>query len=317
MKHPKLMKLRLCSAFVALLAFAGAARAATGELTKSGSTWTAKVDGATVYTGTDLPTGFRRCNETMSPLGGGTINLRASETISSHLGLWSGTKVNGHGYTITSNASGGAVACRGGANVGASNIKVAGSTPFGMYFRSCSGQSFSGISGGGGIMMRIDNCAGGPGSSFSAGSPNATSGGNSHGVETYGITGVTFGTITSTDRSGGCGIMFNRGTNARGSTVNGTRCNYGGGYAALRAGTSTDILISKVNATSCGRAIFTLVNAGDIAVGNLASNTTSGVGIWLESSYNTRVQNGYVRNASTCWSITGNSPGSWVNVSCQ
>ena len=310
-----LQKLRLCSAFVALLAFAGAARAATGELTKSGSTWTGKVDGVTVYTGTDLPSGFRVCNEKMNPLGGGTINLRASETISNHLGLWSGTKVNGNGFTITSNASGGAVACRVGSNVGASNIVIAGGTPFGMYFRSCTGQTFSGISGRGGITMRIDNCAGGAGSNFSAGSPNCTASSN-HGVETYGITGVTFGTITATDRSGGCGLMLNRGQTSSGSNVNGTRCNYGGGYAAFRAGTSIGATIGTVRAVSCGRGVFTLVNAGDITVNTLNADDCSGIGVWLESSYNTKILGGYVKNCSSCWSISGTSPGSSVTVSC-
>ena len=111
---------------------------------------------------------------------------------------------------------------------------------FGMYFQTSAGQTFSGISGGAGILMRIDNCAGGGGSNLSAGSPNATASGG-HGVETYGITGTTFGTVTATDRSGGCGIMFNPSKTASGSTVNGTRCNYAGGYAAFCAGTSTGI----------------------------------------------------------------------------
>ncbi len=309
------LKFAAIAASVALFALPGALRAATGELTKSGSTWTGKVDGVTVYTGSDLPAGFRVCNEKMNPLGGGTINLRASETISDHLGLWAGTKVNGNGYTVTSNASGGAVACRAGANVGASNITIAGGTPFGMYFRSCTGQTFSGISGRGGITMRIDNCAGGAGTNFSAGSPNCTASSN-HGVETYGINGVTFGTITATDRSGGCGLMLNRGQTSSGSNVNGTRCNYGAGYAAFRAGTSIGATIGTVRAVSCGRGIFTLVNAGDITVNTLNADDCSGIGVWLESSYNTKIQSGYVKNCSSCWSISGSSPGSSVTVNC-
>ena len=311
-----LQKLRLCSAFVALLAFAGAARAATGELTKSGSTWTGKVDGVTVYTGTDLPTGFRKCNESMNPLGGGTINLRASETISNHLGLWSGTKVNGNGFTITSNASGGAVACRAGANVGASNIKVAGGTPFGMYFRSCSGQTFSGISGGGGILMRIDNCAGGAGSNFNGGSPTATASSN-HGVETYGINTTVLTTVTATDRSGGCGVLLNASSGAQVRNVNATRCNYGGGYAGYRLANSNNecYLNNDAVSTSCGRGFFALTGSRNSAVAELIARDCSGIGVWIQDCVNVRVVSGSVTNCSSCKSVSGS--GSYANVACN
>ncbi len=316
MKHPKLLKLRLCAAFVALLAFAGAARAATGELTKSGSTWTGKVDGVTVYTGTDLPAGFRKCNESMNPLGGGTINLRASETISNHLGLWSGTKVNGNGYTITSNASGGTVACRGGANVGASNIKIAGGTPFGMYFRSCSGQTFSGISGGGGIMMRIDNCAGGAGSNFNGGSPTALWSSN-HGVETYGINNTVLTTVTATDRNGGCGVLLNATSGAQVRNVNATRCNYGGGYAGYRLANSNNetYLTNEAKSTSCGRGFFALTGSRNSAVAKLIAKDCSGIGVWIQDCVNVRVVSGSVTNCSSCKSVSGS--GSYANVACN
>ncbi len=311
-----LNKLRLWTTFAALLAFAGASRAATGELTKSGSTWTGKVDGVTVYTGSDLPAGFRVCNEKMNPLGGGTINLRASETISNHLGLWSGTKVNGNGYTITSNASGGTVACRAGANVGASNINIAGGTPFGMYFRSCKGQTFSGISGGGGIMMRIDNCAGSSGTNFNGGSPTALWSSN-HGVETYGITTATLGNLTAMDRNGGCGLLWNQTTDGTVANVNATRCNYGGGYAGYRQANSNTRcnLTGQATSTSCGRGFFALTGSNNGKVAKLVAKDCSGIGVWIQDCTNIGVDSGSVTNCSSCKSVTGS--GSYANVACN
>ncbi len=313
MKH-MLRQLTLTAAFAALLALPGALSAAVGQVSLSGSTWTGKVDGVTRYTGTNMSAAGNACVSNMSSgtvriynggNSGGTINLKSNV----YADAW-GNTING-----VSGAANGIIRARNASNTGVKNIRCGGGQWFGMYFQTSAGQTFSGISGGAGILMRIDNCAGGGGSNFSAGSPNATASGG-HGVETYGINTTSFGTITAVDRSGGCGIMFNPSQNATGSTVNGTRCNYSGGYAAFRAGTSTGITISKVNATSCGRGIFTLVNAGNIAVGNLAANGCRDIGVWLESSYNTLVQGGYVKGGP-CYAITGNSPGSWVNLSCQ
>ncbi len=306
--------LPLLAALAALFALPGALSAAVGEVSLSGSTWTGKVDGVTKYTGTNMAAAGNACVAAMSS---GTVRIYNGGNSNGTINLKSNVYADAWGNSISgvSGAANGIIRARNSSSTGVKNINCGGGQWFGMYFQTSAGQTFSGISGGAGILMRIDNCAGGGGSSFSAGSPNCTASGG-HGVETYGITGTSFGTITATDRSGGCGIMFNPSKTATGSTINGTRCNYSGGYAAFRAGTSTGLTISKVNATSCGRGIFTLVNAGDIAVGSLAANGCRDIGVWLESSYNTRIQSGYVKGGP-CWAITGNSPNSYVAVSCQ
>jgi hypothetical protein len=305
---------QLLAALAALAASATALSAAVGEVSLSGSTWTGKVDGVTKYTGTNMSAAANAC---VAAMGDGTVRIYNGGGSGGTINLKTNVKADAWGNAISgvSGAANGIIRARNSSNTGVKNINCGGSQWFGMYFQTSAGQTFSGISGGAGILMRIDNCAGGGGSNFSAGSPNATASGG-HGVETYGINGTTFGTITATDRSGGCGIMFNPSQNGTGSTVNGTRCNYSGGYAALRAGTSSGITISRVNATSCGRGIFTLVNANNIAVGNLAADGCRDIGVWLESSTNTRVQAGYVRNGP-CFAITGTSTGSYVSVSCQ
>ena len=307
-----LNKLRLCSALVALLALAGMARAATGEVTLSGSTWTGKVDGVTKYTGTSMNGAAGACGSAMTS---GVINIRASGTMTGAARVFGSTTVNGNGYTITSNYAGGVIQCKNGSNTGASNIKVAGAPWFGMYFSTCSGQTFSGISGTGGILMRIDNCAGGGGSNFNSGSVTATASG-SHGIETYGITNATTSTLTATDR-GECGLLYNQTTTGRVTTVNATRCCDGGGYAGLRyANSNNDCYASgTTTANSGGRGFFSLTGSHDSAVAKLNASGNSGIGIWIQDCVKVRVVSGTLsNNGGGCYSVSGS--GSYASVSC-
>ncbi len=312
--HPR-KALALITAVIASLAFTSAASAATGEVSLSGSTWTGKVDGVTKYTGSSMSAAGNACVAAMS---NGTLRLYNGGNTGGTINLKSNVTADGWGNTFTgvSGAANGILRARNASSTGAKNMVLAGGQWFGMYFQTTAGQTFSGVHGGAGILMRIDNCAGGGGSNFAAGSPNCTASGG-HGVETYGITGTTFSIITATDRTGGCGIMFNPSNTATGNTVNGTRCNYAGGYAAFRAGTSSGITIGTVRATSCGRGIFTLVNPSNITVTNLYADGCRDIGAWLESSNNVRINGGYVRNSGSCFAITNGSTNCVVNVACQ
>ena len=191
---------------------------------------------------------------------------------------------------------------------------------FGAFFRTCNGQNTSGSGGTGGITFRIDNCKGGTGYSWSGGSPSdsGASGTRSpHNVETYGISGVSLGTVTSNDRTGGCGVLFNFSSSCNTSTVNSTRCCWGCGYAGFRtANTNATTTIGAVNATSCGRGYFSVSNSRTCTVNGIQTYTTSGHGIWLQTTYNTRVSSGTVRSGSPCTTISAGS-GNSISVSCQ
>ena len=307
--HPR----RALALLSAVLALASSAFAAVGEVSLSGSTWTGKVDGVTKYTGSNMAAAGNACVAAMSS---GTLRLYNGGTVGGEIRLKSNVNADGWGNTFNGSGTAGILRARNASSTGAKNVKCGGNPWFGMYFQTTAGQSFSGISGGAGILMRIDNCAGGGGSNFAAGSPNCTASGG-HGVETYGITGTTFSTITATDRSGGCGIMFNPSKTGSGSTVNATRCNYGGGYAGFRAGTSSGITVSSgVWATSCGRGVFTLVNPSDITIANLYANDCSDIGAWLESSTRVKINGGYVRNSKSCYAITNGSTGCVFAAAC-
>ncbi len=304
--------LRWCAVFAALLALPAALSAATGEITKSGSTWTAKVDGVTRYTGTDLVAAVWGCSNNMSS---GTINLRASGSVGGEARIKSNHNFNGNGYTITSNYAGGVIRAKNVSNSGATNVKIAGSPWFGMYFQTCATQTFSGISGTGGILMRIDQCSGGRGSNFNGGSPTCTASG-SHGVETYGINTANLTTVTATDRSGGCGLLWNETSNGRVRNVYATRCNYSGGYAGYRqANNNTECYLdNQLNSTSCGRGFFALTGSNNGAVAKMSGVNNRDIGIWIQNCVKIRVVSGSI-SGSPCYSVSGS--GSYANVSCN
>ncbi len=317
MKHPTLKALALFAAIAACLSFVPSATAATGEVSLSGSTWTGKVDGVTKYTGTNMSAAGNACVAAMSS---GTLRVYNGGNTGGTINLKTNVKIDAWGNTLSMNASGGIVRARNASNTGAKNVKCAGTPWFGMYFQTSAGQTFSGISGGAGILMRIDNCAGGSGSNFAAGSPNATASG-SHGVETYGINGTSFSTVTATDR-GHCGVLLNATTSATGTNVNASNCGRNTGYAAFRTANNNlgPTRIGTVNATNgCGRGFYSTTNSRDTIINRLNASGSTGIGIWIGSpSYNVIVNGGTLsNNAAGCWTDSNPaSNGNRVTVTC-
>ena len=302
---------RLIALVLAACSFtAVSAIASTGEVTLSGSTWTGKVDGVTKYTGTSMGSAVNACNAAMSS---GTINIRNSGNNTNQLGIGSNRFVNGNGVTITATNSGTATALlrsNNTSNVGALNINMGGNAPwFGMYFSTCATQNFSAVNGsGGGISYRIDNCKGGWGSSFHINTSINVSGGGNNGVETMGIQGSSFGTVTSNDHSGGCGVLIQSYNNTQantGSTVLATRDCYGCGYAGFRtANTNRNQTLTYDDATSCGRGFFSLTLSRDETITRVNATSCSDIGVWLQSTANTHVLGGTIANCKSCSAIT-------------
>jgi hypothetical protein len=302
---------QLLAVLAALVSSSLSLSAATAEVTLSGSTWTGKVDGVTKYTGTSMAGAVYACSSVM---GGGTIQVKNSGS-TGEMRIFGNQILDGWGCTFTGSGSGGIVKAQNASSTGAKNMKMAGTPWFGAYFSTCNGQTFSGISGGAGILMRIDNCKGGTGYNFNGGSPTGTNAGG-HAVETYGINSVTLSTVTATDRTGGCGVLINAGNTARITTVNATRCNYSGGYAGLRyANTAVDAYASgTTTSNSCGRGFFSLTGSNNSAVAKLYANSCRDIGVWIQDCVNVRVVSGTV-TGSACKSVSGS--GSYANVSCQ
>ncbi len=300
--------------------------ASTGEVTLSGSTWTGKVDGVTKYSGTSMSSALNACNSNMSS---GTINVRNSGS-SSGFSLGSNRYVNGNGVTITATGSGTASSllhCANSSNVGASNFTMAkGSTYpwFGLYFQSSSTQNFSSVNGtGGGIAYRIDNCKGAWGAGFHVNTSINVSNTGSHGVETMGIQGSSFGTITSNDHGDGCGVLIQSYNNTQantGTTVMATRACYGCGYAGFRtANTNRNQTLTYDDATSCGRGYFSVSNSRDCTITRVNATSCSDGGVWIQSAANTHVSGGTIQYCGYCSSITSSlsAGNNTVTVTCR
>ena len=300
---------------VSLLALGQASTlAATGDVTLSGSTWTGKVDGTTKYTGTSMAAAANACVATMSS---GTVNVHNSGSCNGQITIGNSITLDGYGCTLTGAGTGGIVRATNKSSVGGKNINMAGSAYYGMYFSTCNGQAFSGVNGTSGIAYRIDNCKGGAGYNFSCGSVNITSGGD-NGVETYGISGNSWSTVTATDR-GACGLLLNYSSSASGGTVAATRCNYGGGYAGFRtANNNRSTTLTYDNATSCGRGFFSVSGSSGATLTRVNAHGCSGIGIWLQSTSNTHVNGGTLySNAGGCSAISSDLGGNSITVSCQ
>jgi hypothetical protein len=186
-----------------------------------------------------------------------------------------------------------------------------------MYFNTCNGQSFSGVNGTvSGIPYRIDN-RDGTGYKFSISGTVTIGRGNNHGIETYGINGVTFGTANVSERKDGCGVLLNQSSSANGGTVNATSCDDGGGYAGFRlANNNRSTTLNFANSTSCGRGFFSLTGSSGATVKRVDATKCSDIGVWLQDSPNTKVESGTVKDTPWCWAITGSSSGSSVTVDC-
>lgn len=291
--------------------------AAYGQVTVSSGTWTGKVDGVTKYTGSSMSAAEVACLNAMSS---GTIAL-----LNSGDGNGMSTKTNvivdGTGKTISGAGTHGILFCQNASNIGGWNFHYSSTNWFGHYWKTVNGQNFNGSSGTANLTYRIDDCAGGLGYSLYAGSPDDTGAAGSrdeNNFETYGIAGTnTVGTPTSTDRLNGCGFLLNYSSNFTISANNGTRCDYGGGYAGFRtANTNGTTSIGTVTSTSCARGYFSVTASANCTVSALQVYTTSSHGVWLQTTYNTRVNSGTVRSGNPCSSISYGS-GNTISVSCQ
>lgn len=301
-----------------ILTIATVAFCATGYVTRSGSTWTAKVDGTVVYTGPDYNTAIQTCIDNMSS---GTIYIKNSGTAATTYGIvpkdgltldYCGTQAYGQSGTVS------VIQLDRKNNVTIKNLKITGSPRYGIWSRSSSGITLSGCSCDvtGGLIFRFDD-----GKSASTRNINVNSitanGATAHGLETYSVDGFYWSTITA-NNSTGCGLLLNNTKNWSGSSIYAYNCCYGGGYAGFRVANTNQVgIVNYVSADRCGRGIFSLTGSRDATINNCYIRNCSGIGIWIQDSYNTKVKAGTVENcAGGCYAITGGS-GNSVTVTCK
>lgn len=285
--------------------------ASYGEVTKSGSTYTAKVNGATVYSGTDYIASIQAAVNNLTPgrTSKETVLVKNSGSSGNsggslkYVNLPHNTILDFNNTTFTCNSSDLLIvpvyADRKN-NIEVKNLKVQGNPRYGIWFKGCNNMIISNItmnltngSGQYGLGIRVDNSTASTSNLTISGNINITGGDMS--VETYGVNGFNIGNVTSSNNYG-CGVLLNQSKNGTVGTVTGHYNNNGGGYATFRVANNNgpNVTCTKVYSRNSGRGFFSVSGSNGCTVNNVDIANTTKQGIFLEDASNTYVNSGTV-----------------------
>ncbi|MFI7545718.1 hypothetical protein [Actinoplanes sp. NPDC049599] len=294
----------------AVIGLSQASAAACGALsyqadaTLSGSTWTARHGSSTVYTGTDMRAAVQAAISSLpaSRTAKQNVVVRGSGSISanSRISLPSYTLLDVCGtINVTGTGSGdqAPVYSRGTHDVEVAHLNVTGAPLYGIFMRSVNnlilGQIDMRLSSGLGV--RIDNYGDKTVPSRNIRLDSAyVSGASSHAVETYGVDGLTVGTVTARN-VGESGLLLNQTVNATVGTVDADNAGAGTGYAAFRManrngriGSSypTNIRVGTVKARGGGRGVFCVSESGGAVIDRVDIANTGNNAVLVENCYN-------------------------------
>jgi hypothetical protein len=278
------------------------------EVVLNGSTWTARNGNTTVFSGGDMLGAMQAGVNSLS--GGRTskqrVVVRGSGTMSagSRLSLPSFTILEVCGtINVTGSGSGdmAPVYSRGTTDVEVRFLNVTGSPLYGIFMRNVNNLILGRIDMrlSAGLGVRIDNHGGDRAvkvRNIRVDNVNV-SGASSHAVETYGVDGITIGTVTA--RSvGESGLLLNDTINATVGTVDAENAGAGTGYAAFRmanrngrVGSSypTNIRVGTVRARAGGRGIFCVSESGGAVIDRVDIASTGNNSILIENCYNVTI----------------------------
>jgi hypothetical protein len=273
----------------------------------NGGTWTARRGGSTVYTGSDMRAAVQAAVNSLTPgrtskervvvWQGGTISAGSRISLPSYTVLDACGTIN-----VTGSGSGdqAPVYSRGTRDVEVQHLYLTGAPLYGVFMRNVTnvilGEIDMRLSGGLGI--RIDNRG-----DTSQRSRNIridtvyVSGSGTHGVETYGVDGLTIGTVTARNTRDS-GLLLNDTINATVGTVDAENAGAGTGYAAFRVanrngrvGSSypTNIRVGTVRARGGGRGIFCVSESGGMVIDRVDIANTGNNAILIENCYNVTI----------------------------
>ncbi|MGW0570657.1 hypothetical protein [Streptomyces tauricus] len=274
------------------------------EATLSGSTWTARRGSGVVYTGTDMRAAMQAA---VSSLTAGRTSkervvVRGSGTISA------GSRVSLPSYTVldvcgTINVTGSGtgdqapVYARGVRDIEVQHLNVTGAPLYGIFMRNVTnvilGQIDMRLSAGLGV--RIDNRGDTTQWTRNVRIDNVyVSGASSHAVETYGVDGITIGTVTARG-VGESGLLLNQTVNATVTKVDADGAGTGTGYAAFRMANrngrigssyATNVRVGEVVARGGGRGVFCVSESGGATIDRVTISNTGNNAILIENCYN-------------------------------
>jgi hypothetical protein len=277
------------------------------EVVKSGSTWTARNGSRTVFTGTDTRAAVQAAIDSLTA--GRTAKQRVvvrgdgSVSAGSRISLRSFTVLDVCGtINVTGSGSGdqAPVYARGVRDIEVQNLTVTGAPLYGIFMRNVEnvilGQITMNLSGGLGV--RIDNHGNRAVRSRNIRIDNVfVSGSGTHGVETYGLDGLTIGTVTARNTRD-AGLLLNDTINATIGTVDAQGAGTGTGYAAFRTanrngrvgnGYPTNIRVGTVIARGGGRGVFCVSESGGLVIDRIDLADTGNNAILIENCYNVNI----------------------------
>ena len=273
------------------------------EVTVSGSTWTARNGSSTVYSGSSMLSAMQAA---VNSLGAGRTSkqrvvVRGSGSVAANarLSLPNYTTLDVCGtINVTGSGSGdmAPVYSRGTHDVEIQHLNLTGTPVYGIFMRNVDnvilGQIDMRLSSGLGVRLdnrgntavfarnyRVDNVF--------------VSGASSHAMETYGLDGITIGTVTARN-VGESGLLLNETINATVGTVDAENAGAGTGYAAFRmanrngrigSGYPVNIRVGTVRARGGGRGIFCVSESGGAVIDRIDIANTGNNAILVENCY--------------------------------
>ncbi|MCX5361401.1 hypothetical protein OG864_22065 [Streptomyces sp. NBC_00124] len=274
------------------------------EAVLNGSTWTARRGSTTVYTGTDLRaaaqaavnslTSGRTAKERVVVRGSGSMSAGSRISLPSYTTLDVCGTIN---VTGTGSGDQAPVYSRGTRDIEVQHLNLTGSPLYGVFLRNVQNATLSQLDMrlSAGLGVRIDNRGDTSQWTRNVRIDNAyVSGASSHAVETYGVDGLTIGTVTARN-VGESGLLLNQTINATVTKVDAENAGTGTGYAAFRmanrngrVGSSypTNIRVGEVIARGGGRGVFCVSESGGAVIDRVTLTNTGNNSVLIENCYN-------------------------------
>ncbi|KAF4969141.1 hypothetical protein FSARC_3578 [Fusarium sarcochroum] len=300
---------RLSSIIAAGLAFIGAVNAACGDGSPQGvvsgsGTFTATVNGASVYSGSDyrlaiqtaldrISSGQRVVVRSSGSIGANTITITGGKTFEV-CGTLNASLKSGRGAIEVTNQN----------DVKIPYLKMTGNPYFGLRFSGTRNLKLGDITMNlsGGIGIRFDRDAAW---NYDVTMGNiVVTGAGAHAVETFKIDGLDITSVKAKD-CGECGLLIQESRNVWVGYVEGINVGTGTGYATLRFAnnngqlangqyTTTNVWVDKVYSRGGGRGIFCVSQSGAAEIKQIDLANNGNNAILIENCYNLAIRDGII-----------------------
>jgi hypothetical protein len=274
------------------------------EAVLNGGTWTARRGSTTVYTGTDLRaaaqaavnslTSGRTTKERVVVRGSGSMSAGSRISLPSYTVLDVCGTIN---VTGTGSGDQAPVYSRGTRDIEVQHLNLTGSPLYGVFLRNVQNATLGRLDMrlSAGLGVRIDNRGDTSQWTRNVRIDNVyVSGASSHAVETYGVDGLTVGTVTARN-VGESGLLLNQTINATVTKVDAENAGTGTGYAAFRMANRngrvgsaypTNIRVGEVIARGGGRGVFCVSESGGAVIDKVTLTNTGNNSVLIENCYN-------------------------------